>query len=201
VSGGVFAFVNGYQDFIAQDLVVAVTPSGGLAQATNYADVRIHGLEFAAEAPLVFKPGVLTLSGSGALTRGTITDGVNPVTGAALDGEPADNITPSKWLLAARFTEPRGRWWAEYGVRTQGDVTRITPTLLDTPFKIAQDLLSLDGFTVQRVAWGVGLTRNRDRLALTFALENLTDVFYREHFQFAPARGRSFTIGLTAGAF
>ena len=39
------------------------------------------------------------------------------------------------------------------GVRTQTDVTRITPTLLTSPFRIAQDLLSLDGFTVQRLGW------------------------------------------------
>ena len=35
----------------------------------------------------------------------------------------------------------------------------------------------------------------------TLAVENLTDNFYREQFQFAPARGRSFTVGLSVGAF
>ena len=88
----------------------------------------------------------------------------------------------------------------EYGVRTQTDVTRITPTLLTSPFRIAQDLLSLDGFAVQRLGWGVNFTRGRDRLAISFAIENLTNEYYREHFQFAPARGRSFTIGLSVGA-
>jgi hypothetical protein len=32
-------------------------------------------------------------------------------------------------------------------------------------------------------------------------VENLTDRYYREHFQFAPSRGRSVTIGLRAGVF
>ncbi len=91
--------------------------------------------------------------------------------------------------------------WAEYGVRVQTNVTRVTPTLLESPFRIAQDLLSLDGFTVQRLGWGVNFTRNRERLGLTFAVENLTNAYYREHFQFAPARGRSFTVGLSLGAF
>src|SRR6185436_7913301 len=100
-----------YQDFVAQDIPVAQTPSGGLAQATNYADVRIEGLELTGQMPFVLRRGVITLSASGALTRGTITDGIDPLTKAPLDGEPADNITPSKWLAAARFTEPRGRWW------------------------------------------------------------------------------------------
>jgi hemoglobin/transferrin/lactoferrin receptor protein len=200
VSGGAYFFVNQYTDFIVQDLTTAVTPSGPLVQTTNYADVRIHGVELSADAPLAFEQGVITLSGSSAFMRGTITKGINPLDGSALDGEPADNITPVKILAAVRFTEPRGRWWAEYGVRTQTDVTRVTPTLLTSPFRIAQDLLSLDGFTVQRIGWGVALTRSREQLSLNFAIENLANKYYREHFQFAPSRGRSFTIGVTAGS-
>ena len=199
VSGGAYFFVNQYSNFIVQDLTTAVTPSGPLVQTTNYADVRIHGVELSADAPLAFERGVLTLSASSAFMRGTITKGINPLDGSALDGEPADNITPVKILVAVRFTEPRGRWWAEYGVRTQTDVTRVTPTLLTSPFRIAQDLLSLDGFTVQRLGWGVALTRSREQLSLNFALENLANKYYREHFQFAPARGRSFTLGVSAG--
>ena len=41
----------------------------------------------------------------------------------------------------------------------------------------------------------------KKRLGLTLAVDNLTDAFYREHFQFAPSRGRSFTVGLTAGVW
>ncbi len=200
-SGGAYLFVNQYTDFVVQDLTTATTPAGPLVQTTNYADVRIHGVELSADSPVSFAQGVLTLSVSSAFMRGTITRGINPLDGSALDGEPADNITPLKVLAAARFTDPRGHWWVEYGVRTQADVTRITPTLLTSPFRIAQDLLSLDGFTVQRLGWGVNLARNRDRLGLNFAIENLTNAFYREHFQFAPSRGRSFTVGLSVGAF
>jgi len=201
VSGGAYAFVNHYSNFIAQDLVVAETPSGPLAQAINYADVRIHGVELSADAPLAFRRGVLTLGGAAALMRGTITDGRDPLTGASLADTPADNITPVKVLANARFTDAQGRWWVEYGIRGQRKVTRVAQSLLDSPFLIAQDLLSLDGFAVQRLGWGVNISQARDRLALTFAIENLTNEYYREQFQFAPARGRSFTIGLTVGAF
>jgi outer membrane receptor protein involved in Fe transport len=201
VTGGAYFFVNQYQDFVVQDLVVAVTPSGGLAQATNYADVRIHGLELSANAPLILNRGVVTLSGAGAFTRGTITDGVNPLDNTALDGTPADNITPVKVTAAARFTERRSRWWVEYGVRVQTDVTRVTPTLFQSPFRIAQDYLSLEGFTVHRLGGRISLAPARERLDLTFAVENLTNNYYREHFQFAPSRGRSFTIGVAAGVF
>ena len=201
VSGGAYLFVNQYKDFVAQDLVVASTPGGPLAQATNYADVRIGGLELSADAPLSLAGGVLTLSGSGAFTRGTITRGTNPLDGSSLDNTPADNITPVKIVANARFTEPGGHWWIEYGVRTETKVSRITPTLLSSPFVVAQDLLSLDGFTVHRLGWGVSLSKRRERLGLTFAVENLTDRYYREQFQFAPSRGRTFTLGVSTGAF
>lgn len=201
LSGGAYLFINQYKNFVVQDLAAATTPAGPLVQATNYADVRIAGLEVSADAPVSLARGVLTLSGSGAFTRGTITQGINPLDRTALDGAPADNITPVKVLAAVRFTEPGARWWVEYGVRAQSKVNRVTPTLYTSPFVIAQDLLSLAGFSVQRLGWGVNVTRGRDRLGLTFAVENLTNRYYREQFQFAPSRGRSFTVGLSAGAF
>jgi hemoglobin/transferrin/lactoferrin receptor protein len=199
VTGGLYGFLNQYSNFISQEFV-ATTASGPLAQSINFGDVRIQGVEFALDAPVVLQPGVLTLSGSGAFTRGTIVDGVGP-NGLDLDDSPADNITPSKLVGAVRFTETKGRWWVEYGVRAQSDVDRVAKTLLQSPFLIAQDLLSLDGFAVQRLAWGVNLSRQRHRVGVTFAVENLADTYYREHFQFAPSRGRSFTVGLSMGAF
>jgi len=201
VSGGAYYFLNQYHDFIAQDLVVATNASGPLSQATNYGDVRITGIELQAAAPLVFKPGVLTLTGAAAFTRGTITEGVNPLDDSSLAGTPFDNITPAKLTVNARFTTASGRWWAEYGMRGQAEVTRVAETLTSSPFLIAQDLLSLEGFAVQRAGLGFNLARGRDRVSLVFAVENLADSFYREQFQFAPARGRSFTIGLNVGAF
>jgi outer membrane receptor protein involved in Fe transport len=200
-SGGAFYFLNNYQNFIAQDLVVAVNSSGPLAQSRNFGDVRVTGVELSGAMPFTFSSGVVTLTGAAAFTRGTITEGTNPLDDSSLAGTPFDNITPSKVLANARFTEARGRWWVEYGIRAQGEVTRVAETLLDSPFLIAQDLLSLQGFNVQRLGWGVNLARGRDRVGLTFAIENLADKYYREHFQFAPARGRSFTIGLNIGAF
>ena len=200
-TGGAYLFVNQYKDFVVQDLTTATTPGGPLVQATNYGDVRIHGLEFSASSPVGLRHGVLTLSSTGAFTRGTITRGINPLDGKPLDGKPADNITPVKVIGAARYTEPGGHWWVEYGVRAQTKVTRVTPTLLTSPFRIAQDLLSLDGLTVQRLGGGLSFTRGRDRVGLNVALENVADRYYREQFQFAPSRGRTFTVGLNIGAF
>ena len=200
-SGGAYYFLNQYQNFIAQDLVVATNTSGALAQSRNFGDVRVTGVELSGAMPLTFRAGVVTLTGAAALTRGTVLEGTNPLDNSSLAGTPFDNITPSKVIANARFTQARGRWWVEYGVRAQGEVTRVAETMLDSPFLIAQDLLSLEGFAIQRLGWGLNLVRGRDRVGLTFAIENLTDRFYREQFQFAPARGRSFTVGLNVGAF
>jgi hemoglobin/transferrin/lactoferrin receptor protein len=199
VSGGVFGFVNQYHDFIAQDLVVAMNGTSAIAQAINYADARISGIEASLDAPIVIRGGVLALQGTAAFMRGTITRGTNPLSGASFDGSALDNITPSKVALIARYTEPRGRFFLEYGIRIQGEVTRVARTLLDSPFLTAQDLLSLDGFTVHRLAGGLHLSRERRRVSLTIALENLGDLYYREQFQFAPARGCALTVGLNLG--
>ena len=56
-------------------------------------------------------------------------------------------------------------------------MTRVARTLLESPFLIPQDLMSLDGFAVQRLAWGINFTRGRDRLGVTFAFENLADKY------------------------
>ncbi|HEY8536839.1 MAG TPA: hypothetical protein VIL25_10320, partial [Vicinamibacterales bacterium] len=162
----------------------------------NFADVRIQGIEADGEVPIVLRPGVVTAYGTLAWTRGTVLSGVNPLTGTRLDGTPADNITPLKALVGARFAEARDRWWIDYSVRAQAEVDRVAPTLIDSPFLIAQDLLSLDGFAVQRLAVGFNLRGAGQRTGITFAIDNLADTYYREHFQFAPARGRTFTIGV-----
>ena len=200
-SGGAYYFLNQYQNFIAQDLVVAGNASGPLAQARNFGNVRVTGVELSAALPITLRPGVLTVSGAAALTRGTVLEGTNPLDNTSLADTPFDNITPSKVVANARFTQSRGRWWVEYGARAQGEVARVAATLLESPFLIAQDLLSLDGFVVQRAGAGINLSSGRHRASVTFAVENLADRYYREHFQFAPSRGRSFTIGLNVGAF
>ena len=123
----------------------------------------------------------------------------SPLTGASLAGEPQDNVTPHKVLASLRVSDRAERWWADYSVRAQSEITRVSPLLSDSPFLIAQDIYSLGGFAVQRVAVGYTWRRGGDRLGLTFAVDNLTDRFYREHFQFAPARGRSFTFAVTVG--
>jgi hemoglobin/transferrin/lactoferrin receptor protein len=95
-----------------------------------------------------------------------------------------------------RLSDRRQRFWAEYSGRFQAQVDRVAPTLLGSPFLIVQDLFGLDGFALHRAAAGFDWRQEGMVVGLSLALENLGDRFYREQFQFAPARGRSFTVGL-----
>jgi hemoglobin/transferrin/lactoferrin receptor protein len=192
LTGSVSYFHNSYDGFISTE-IVASTPTGPISQAVNFSDVRIQGIEGDLDLPIVMRPGVLTFFGNAAFTRGTVLSGANPLTGASLAGTPQDNITPLKVMGGVRFNDSRDRWWVEYGVRAQADVTRVAETVLESPYLIPQDLLGLAGFNVQRMAWGVNFRQGGGRLGLVFAVENLTDRYYREQFQFAPARGRTFT--------
>jgi len=79
-------------------------------------------------------------------------------------------------------------------------VDRVATTLKDSPFLIFQDLAALNGFSVHRIGAGYDWQRDRTTVGLTVNVENLTNTFYREQFQFAPARGRSLTIGLRVRA-
>jgi outer membrane receptor protein involved in Fe transport len=195
VSGSVSYFNNTYRDFISTE-IVARADDDPISQAINLARVRIQGVEGEATAPFV--TGGLSWLPQGAVgyNRGTVLEGVSPIDGLSLDGAPQDNITPWKLTGGLRVGDLRERWWASYSVRSQAEVTRVSPLLADSEFLIAQDLFALQGFSVHRVAVGYDWRSGNQRLGLTLAVDNLTDEYYREHFQFAPARGRSVTLQL-----
>jgi hemoglobin/transferrin/lactoferrin receptor protein len=195
--GSLSYFNNTYRDFISTEIVARITSQSGVSpvsQALNLARVRIQGVEGEATAPFAAAGLTWMPSANFSYNRGTVLAGTNPLTGASLAGGAQDNITPTKVSASLRVGDARERWWASYSVRAQGEVSRVSPLLSDSEFLIAQDLFGLDGFAIHRVAFGVDWRAASDRLGLTFALDNLTDTFYREHFQFAPARGRSFSV-------
>ena len=192
--GGVTYFNNHYHGFISPE-IVSVGDAGPLFQAINFAEVRIHGVETDFELPFQVADLYFTPWGNVAYHRGDILEARDPLTGSSLDNTPQDNITPLKWWGGVRISDRKERYWAEYSNRIQTRVNRVASLLEESPFLIAQDLFGLHGFTIHRLGWGINWTRESHRWGLSFALENLGDKFYREQFQFAPARGRSFTVG------
>jgi hemoglobin/transferrin/lactoferrin receptor protein len=199
-TGSLSYFNNSYRNFISTEPVAAVTSQSGpssISQAINLARVRIQGVELAGSAPISAGAALLMPSGSFAYNTGTVLSGTSPLSQLSLAGEPQDNITPWKAIVGVRASDRRERWWVAYNIRSQGEVTRVSPLLDESSFLIAQDLLGLAGFTVHRASIGYDWERNGERLGLALVFDNLTDEFYREQFQFAPARGRTVALSFS----
>ncbi len=189
-------FNNNYRNFISFETVSQSPSIGLILQAINFAKLRIQGFEFDSEVAFNARGSIITPFITLAYLRGQIIEAVNPVTNARLVDVPADNITPLKAVAGVRWNSPSGRWWSEYNVRAQSNVERVSPLLSESPFLIAQDLFSLAGFGMHTLRGGYNLQRESSRATVTLGLENIGNKFYREHFQFAPSRGRSLTVGL-----
>jgi outer membrane receptor protein involved in Fe transport len=200
VDGSLSYFNNTYRNFISTEIVANVESGSSvdsISQAINLAKVRIQGVELEASTPFGAGPLNVLPFGSVSYNRGTVLEGTTPLSGLSLDNEPQDNITPWKLSGGLRVSDQAERWWGAYSVRAVTRVTRVSPLLRESPFLIAQDLLGLDGFSVHRIAAGYDWRRGSQWIGLIAAVDNLSDRFYREHFQFAPSRGRSFTLSLS----
>jgi hemoglobin/transferrin/lactoferrin receptor protein len=193
--GSLSYFNNKYTDFISTE-ITALTASSSVSQAINYADVRIQGFEGDVQVSWKQGPTIASLFGNAAYNKGEVLKGTNPLTKTSIAGTPQDNITPLKVLAGLRLTDKKERFWGEYSLRYEKEVTRVATTLKDSPFLIYQDLAGLAGFTVQRIGVGWDWRKDKKSVGLTVNVENLANKFYREQFQFAPARGRSITVGL-----
>ena len=196
-------FHNRYDGFISTEIVARgccgqpVTASGGtVSQAINFADVKIQGVEGDIDVPISAGSALVTIFANAAYNNGEILSGRNPLTGVDLAGTPQDNITPFKMIGGLRLSDKKSRYWVEYLFRHQKEVERVAEALTGSPFLIAQDIYGLNGFTIHRVGAGIDWTKPTYSIGLSVALENMSDKYYREQFQFAPARGRSFTVGL-----
>lgn len=195
VQGSLSYFNNRYTDFISTE-ITALTASSSVSQAINFADVRIQGFEGDVQASWKQGAAIVSVFANGAYNKGEVLSGTNPLTRASIANTPQDNITPLKAIAGLRVSDKNEGLWAEYSLRHQKKVDRVAVTLEDSPFLIYQDLAALAGFTIHRVGIGYDWRKDRRTVGVTVNVENLGNKFYREHFQFAPARGRSLTVGL-----
>jgi len=194
-TAGFSYFNNTFHDFISAQ-IISISPAGPIYQAINFAKVRIQGFEADLEVPLSAYRTVFTPFGSVGYVRGTTLEATDPLTKASLNYTPLHKISPLKAVVGFRWQDKINRWWSEYNIRAAAQVDRIAPTFLNSSFLDAQDLFYLRGFGVHTLRGGYNFQREHSRVALTLGLENAGNNFYREQFQFAPARGRSLTVGL-----
>lgn len=205
------------------DPVSPALPLHGIlfAQRANAAHARIQGFEAEYEASLDLHH-ILPGLGRGTLTPfGTLgwlkgsdlspdpkalelirrfygrSDTPIPLQGSAEDA-PLPGITPFRGVFGVRFSSSTATWVGEYQARYQARVKRSDP--LDLATDIATQygtLASLNSFTKHSLRIGYSRRWERSRVLVTGGIENLTDRLYFDHFQNAPAPGRSFVFGLT----
>ena len=196
-AGSIGYFVNRYANFISTE-EVADSPEGSISQAMNLASVRIQGIEAAGETQFV--AGGLTWSPQRIdrvdLRHGALRDD-------AADGRVARRQAAGQHLAvqvrrhAARRRSIRPVVGGLRPAFDGGHLARSRRSCRSRRFSSPRICLGLDGFTVQRVAAGYNWRAGAQRVGLTLAIDNLTDRFYREQFQFAPARGRSVTLAVS----
>jgi outer membrane receptor protein involved in Fe transport len=188
-------------------------------QRANTARARIQGLEATYEMSLPLgRRGIITPFGtSGWLKGSNLTPDKNtlelisqfyhradtPVQlrGSATDA-PLTGITPFRTISGIRYDSSRRRWFGEYEVRYQARVRRVDPLDLTTAISTQYgSLASLNSFARHTVRTGFRLVREDYRTSFTLGIENLTNRLYFEHFQTAPAPGRSLAFGMTLEFF
>jgi outer membrane receptor protein involved in Fe transport len=183
-------------------------------QRVNTARARIQGVETQYEVNLALDQGVISAFGSTGWMKGTnlTPDEITlrllsrfynrSDTPVELSGSPTDaplsSITPLRTINGVRFDSLSRRWFAEYELRYQGQVKRADPLDLSAPVSTEYGTFrSLSSFAVQSLRGGYTVRGEKHKLMFTVGLENLTNRWYFEHFQTAPAPGRSLVFGTT----
>jgi outer membrane receptor protein involved in Fe transport len=182
-------------------------------QRSNVARARIRGFEGSYEASLSLgDAGTITPFGTLGWLKGSNltpdqntlkliaqfynrTDTPVPLRGSATDA-PLSSITPFRIIDGLRFDSPKRRWFAYYQVRYQARVRRADP--LDLTAAISTQygtLASLNSFAVHGLRGGYSRRKESYRVSFRVGIENVTNRLYFEHFQTAPASGRSFVFG------
>jgi outer membrane receptor protein involved in Fe transport len=114
------------------------------------------------------------------------------------DDAPLSNITPFRGVFGARYSSLEGKWFGEYLARYQSRVERVDPLDLATNILTQYGLLaSLNSLAKHSIRAGYIYRKERCHMSFTFGIENLNNSLYFDHFQNAPASGRSFVFGVT----
>jgi hypothetical protein len=123
------------------------------------------------------------------------------LTGSASDF-PLGSITPFRVIAGAQYLDSKGRISAEYNWRHQNQVTRADPSqFVGTALINYGSFASLAAIDKHSIKGGYNWKSDKYKFTLNAGIDNLADKFFFEHFQNAPAPGRSFVFGFTIEAF
>jgi outer membrane receptor protein involved in Fe transport len=101
--------------------------------------------------------------------------------------------------VALKYSDAKGRWWAEWEVRFASELTRIDPdAVFSVNFPLYAQLRSFEGYNKQAIRFGYDF-KKKFPLKFTIALDNLTNKTYVLPYQIGPSPGFSFIVGATVG--
>ncbi len=127
----------------------------------------------------------------------------NPVElSGSLSDFPLGGITPFRILTGAQYLDKTGRFFLEYNLRHQSKVTRVPPAnFVGTALINHGSFQSLNSIDKQSLKGGYNWKTEKYKFSFTAGIDNLTDKYFIEHFNTAPAPGRSFVFGFTTEIF
>jgi len=183
-------FNNFYRDFLATQtafdrlgnpitLPNGTRPRIPVSQTINIGEARIQGFEAEFEAPFRVGVGYFTPYGNFSYLRGdNLTNDV-----------PLDFISPLRTNAGLRWQNFASDYFADYTARIIGKQNRLSAAFLQS------NLGAEPGFVTHNLSGGYNFRREHFNLSINIGISNLFNRLYYEQFVFAPARGRSFTIG------
>lgn len=183
-------FNNYYKDFLSTVSAIdrngapISIPRGNLppipvSQTQNIARARIQGVEIEFEAPIQTKWGFLTPNGNFSYLRG------NNLT----SDTPLDFISPYRTNAGMGWRNSARTYFVDYSARIVGKQSRLSPAFL------VSNGGTEPGFVTHNLSGGYHFRRERYNFNINVSVSNLFNRFFSEQFVFAPARGRSYTIG------
>lgn len=202
-SGAVTYFNNFYENFLATPvardrngvpIVIVRPPTAGnpnpapipVFQTQNVRKARIQGFEAELEVPIKISLGYLTPYGNFSYLRGdNLTNGV-----------PLDSISPFRTNVGFRWQNFLKNYFTDYNARIVGRQDSLSPTSL-LPVTQGGNGGPEPGFVTHNLSGGYYFRRERFNFNINLGVSNIFNRSYSEQFTYAPARGRSFTVGTT----
>ncbi|MGH9949225.1 MAG: TonB-dependent receptor [Pyrinomonadaceae bacterium] len=174
----------------ADNCFIVTSPPGPapvrVFQTRNIERTRIQGFEAEFEVPIKISLGYLTPNGNFSYLRG---DDI------ALH-LPLNFISPVRANVGFRWNNYGKSYFFDYYARIVGEQTRLSPSFL-LPVNQGGNGGPEAGFVTHNVSGGYYFRRERFNFNVNLGISNIADRAFSEQFVFAPARGRSFTIGTT----
>ncbi len=154
-------------------------------QTQNIERARIQGFEAEFDAPFMISMGYLTPYGNFSYLRGDNTD----------TDQPLNFISPIRANAGVRWQNVGKQYFVDYNARIVTKQTRFSDSYLLPVNQGGQGNSPEPGFVTHNLSGGYYFRREKFNFSVNLGVSNIFDRAYSEQFVFAPARGRSFTIG------